>query len=57
MANATVSPAEIEKFKVEKVAEREFVSKLEDLVRDLESKVSSTNSVLRSMRRFINSQR
>lgn len=57
MANATVSPAEIEKFKVEKVAEREFVSKLEDLVRDLESKVSSTNSVLRSMRRFINGQR
>jgi hypothetical protein len=53
MANVIVSPAEVEKFKLEKMGEREFTEKLVVLVRELEAKVSERNPVLRSMKRFL----
>lgn len=51
--NRKVSPAEIEKFKIEKEAEFAFLSSLDVSVRELATKVSPTNSVLASMRRFL----
>lgn len=53
MANSIVSPAEIEKFKTEKVAEREFCERLSSLVSELKAKVSERNVMLRSMQRFL----
>lgn len=53
MANEVISPAEIEKFKVERLAERDFCSKLTGLVSEFRSKVSPSNSTLRSMERFL----
>lgn len=53
MANHVVTAAEVEKFKIERVAELEFIDKLTSLVRELEAKVSPKSSVLRSMQRFI----
>lgn len=54
MANdVSVSPAEIEKFKLERSAERVFVSKLSDLTSELRAKVSPQNPTLRSMERFL----
>lgn len=53
MASQVVSPAEIEKFRVEKIAEREFLDRLSSLVTELKAKVSDKNSVLRSMQRFL----
>lgn len=53
MANEVVSPAEIEKFKAEKKAEREFMTELSSAVATLKAKVSDRNSVLRSMQRFL----
>lgn len=50
---ASVSNAEIEKFKAERIAEREFLEKVQVLVSEFAAKVSSQNSKLRSMQRFL----
>lgn len=52
MPNA-VTPAEVERFKLERTAEREFVERLSGIVIEFEAKVSPKNSVLRSMKRFL----
>jgi len=51
--SVAVSPAEVEKFKLEKVAEREFLWQLGSLVGVLKSRVSDRNPVLTSMTRFL----
>lgn len=48
-----VSAAEVEKFKIERKGERDFLEKLSPLVKELEAKVSPNNSILRSMQRFL----
>lgn len=50
-----ISVAEVEKFKLERLGEREFLEKLASLVKELEAKVSQKSSVLRSMQRFLKS--
>lgn len=52
-ASTTVSAAAVEKFKMEWVAEREFLSKLSVLVSELSHKVSPRNPVYASMARFL----
>lgn len=42
-----------DKWKVEKFAEKEFLTKLMDLVKDLNTKVDAKNEISRSMSRFI----
>lgn len=48
-----VTAAEVEQFKVERLAEREFVARLQLLVRELAVKVPASNSVVMSMQRFL----
>lgn len=48
-----VTQAEIERFKMERSAERNFVIKLQVIVRELESLVGPNNVVYRSMSRFL----
>lgn len=50
---AGVTPAEMERFKLERNAELEFLSKLSILVRELDTKVSPRNGVRASMARFL----
>lgn len=53
MANESVSTAEVEKFRIERSAEKVFIAELSQLVKTFEAKVSSKNGVLRSMQRFL----
>lgn len=48
--------AEVERWKIEKKAEREFLNTLFVAVRELETKVGKDNRVVKSMNRFMNNQ-
>lgn len=48
-----VTAAETEQWKLEKVAEREFLWQLGAAVNDLKARVSPRNQVLMSMQRFL----
>lgn len=48
-----VSDAEVEQFRLEKFAEKNFISGLRGLVAELQLKVSPRNPVLASMQRFL----
>lgn len=50
---AAVTPADVERFKKEKAAEREFCWKLQMLVKELEAAVGPNNAVWRSQTRFL----
>lgn len=52
----TVSAAEIEAFKLERVAEWAFIVGLRLLVQELANKVSPRNTILQSMNRFLKSR-
>lgn len=49
----SVTAAEVEQFKMERFAEKEFLSKLRVLVDDLSMKLTPRNAVLASMQRFL----
>lgn len=49
----TISPAEIERYKVERLAELDFYTQLTALVNEYKQKVSPKNAALRSMQRFL----
>lgn len=53
---ATVSASEVERFKIEKVAEKAFLIQLAPLVTELGSKVSPRSRVYAAMVRFMKNQ-
>lgn len=49
----SVSDAEVESFKLQRGLEREFLSKLNSITRELSAKVGKSNRLVASMDRFL----